>query len=86
LQLYDDFKTSYLFLVFAEMGPAFLELDQRAELCQWLNRIEKVAISPEKQYPGIGFSKLRSEGALRILFEALGWMAGQMRAAAGAEK
>ncbi len=55
-------RTAYLYLTFAEMGPAFSELEQRAELCQRLNRIEGLTISAEKQYPGIGFAKLR--GAL----------------------
>ncbi len=77
--IYEGYHEAYLYLPFAQMGPAFSELDQRAELCERVNRIKGLKVSPEKQYPGVGFAKLRVKGALKQLFEALGWMAGRMR-------
>ena len=64
----------------ASPSPAFSELDQRAELCERVNRIEGLEISPEKKYPGIGFSKLREKNELETLFEALEWMVERIRA------
>jgi hypothetical protein len=45
-----------------------------------VNRIEGLEISPEKKYPGIGFSKLREKNELETLFEALEWMVERIRA------
>ncbi len=82
--IYEGYQEAYLYLPFAQMGPALSELDQRAELCERVNRIKGLKTSPEKQYPGVGFAKLRAKGELSMLFEALGWMVAQIRA--GGEK
>ncbi|MCP5109432.1 MAG: hypothetical protein GY953_01210, partial [bacterium] len=79
--IYEGYQEGYLYLPFAQMGPAFAELDQRAELCRRVNRIKGMKALPEKHYPGVGFAKLRAKGALMQLFEALGWMVERMRAA-----
>ncbi len=77
LQLYEGYREGYFYLTFAEMGPAFAELDQRAELCVRVNRIAGVEISAENQFQGIGFAKLRGKGAMEKLFETLrSWRSG----------
>ncbi len=81
--IYEGYQEGYLYLPFAQMGPVFSELDQRVELCRRVNRVKGLKVSPEKQYPGVGFAKLRPKGALKQLFEALGWMVTRMRAAGG---
>lgn len=79
--IYEGYQEAYLYLPFGQMGPAFSDLDQRADLCEQINRIKGLQVSPKKQYPGVGFTKLRSEASLKLLFEALEWMAVRMRSA-----
>ena len=79
-QLYEGFREAYIYLGFTEMGSAFSQPDQRVELCERVNRLDGVKISAEKGVPGFGFSKLRREGALKTLLEALEWMVEQIRA------
>lgn len=80
-QLYEGYREAYFYLTFTDMGSAFSQLDQRTELCERVNRLDGVEISAEKGVPGFGFSKLRSEGALETLLEALEWMVERIRAA-----
>ena len=67
-------------LQFDQMGPRFRQIEKRRELAERVNRATGADISPEKSYPALQYTHLRSPEAVSGLLEALDWMVAELRA------
>ena len=66
-------------LQFDQMGPRFRPIEKRRELAERVNRATAGDVSPEKSYPALQYTYLRSQEALSGLLEALDWLVAELK-------
>lgn len=73
-------------LQFDQMGPRFRHTEKRRELAGRVNRATGGEVSPEKSYPALQYTYLRTPEAVAGLLEALDWLVEELTRDSGSSR